>query len=93
MMELKASKNYNDLKGLYQNGFNWKVGTYTIKYKVYENSVSKPFEKIVSFKMTSLDINGLKTNIDKCSSEIDRNYIDSEIEYQTWNWANITTEE
>ncbi len=91
--ELRASKNYNDLKGLYQNGFNWKVGTYTIKYKVYENSIKRPFEKVVSFKMTSLDINGLKTNIDKCSSEIDRNYIDSEIEYQIWNWANITTEE
>ena len=29
--DIKASKNYNDLEDLYQNGFNWKVGKYSIR--------------------------------------------------------------
>jgi hypothetical protein len=91
--ELVASKNYNDLKNIYQDGFNWKVGKYNIKYKIYENSIKTPFVKELSFQMTSLDINGLKTNIEKCHLEIDRNYIGTDIEYPTWNWANITVDE
>jgi len=90
--DLKAFKNYNELKDLYQNGFNWKVGKYSIKYKIYENSIKTPFINEILFKMTSLDINNLKTNIDKCLSEIERIYINPEIEIPTWNWANISVE-
>ena len=91
--DLKASKNYNDLKDLYQNGFNWKIGKYSIKYKIYENSIKAPFIKEISFKMTSLDINNLKANIDKCLSEIERTYINPKIEIPTWNWSHISIEE
>jgi len=93
IVDLHASKNYNDLKDLYQNGFNWKVGQYSVLIKVFENSTKKPFTKLVSFKMTALDVNNLKTNIEKCNSEIERSYINSEIEYPTWNWANIMIDE
>jgi hypothetical protein len=90
---LNASKNYNDLKDIYQNGFNWKIGEYIIKYKVYINSLKSPFIKEVSFKMTSLDVTSLKNNIDKCFSEIERSYINSEIPYPTWNWAVVSLKE
>ena len=88
-----ATKNYNDLNSLYQNGFNWKVGKYSIKYKVYENSLKTPFIKEVIFKMTSLDVSNLTNNIEKCHTEIERNYVGTEFENPTWNWANITIEE
>ncbi len=91
--DLNASKNYNDLKDIYQNGFNWKIGEYIIKYKVYINSLKSPFIKEVSFKMTSLDVSSLKNNIDKCFSEIERSYINSEIPYPTWNWAVVSLKE
>jgi virulence-associated protein VapD len=91
--ELMATKNYNDLNSLYQNGFNWKVGKYSIKYKVYENSLKTPFIKEVIFKMTSLDVSNLTNNIEKCHTEIERNYVGTEFENPTWNWANITIEE
>ncbi len=93
VQDLKATKNFNDLKGVYQNGFNWKIGEYNIKYKVYVNSLKTPFIKEVSFKMTSLNINSLKNNIDKCLSEIERIYIDSEIKLPAWNWVGISTNE
>lgn len=91
--DLKALKSFNDLKDLYENGFNWKVGQYSLKYKVYENSIRTPFIKEISFKMTSLDINNLKSNIDKCLSEIERTYINPEIEIPSWNWAFLSIEE
>ena len=91
--DIQASKNYNDLKDLFQNGFNWKVGKYTIKYSIYENSIKKPFEHKISFKMTSLDITSLKSNIEKCLSEIERTYFNPDIDFPTWNWANILIEE
>jgi|SRR5690606_8376176 len=91
--DLKASKNYNDLKNLYQNAFNWKVGQYSILIKVFENSTKKPFTKSVSFKMTSLDVNNLKVNIEKCDSEIERSYVNAGIELPIWNWANIFIDE
>lgn len=91
--DIQASKNYNDLKDLFQNGFNWKVGKYTIKYSIYENSIKEPFVHEISFKMTSLDVTNLKSNIEKCLSEMERSYINPEIEFPTWSWANISIEE
>lgn len=91
--DILASKNYNDLKDLYQNGFNWKIGKYSIKYKIYENSITAPFIHEVTFNMTALDVNNLKTNIDNCLSELERIYINSEIVLPTWNWANISIED
>jgi len=91
--DLQASKNYNDLKDIYQNGFNWKIGEYSIKYKVYVSSLKSPFVKKVSFKMTSLDVNSLKTNIDKCISEIERTYVNPKLELPIWNWADISLNE
>ena len=89
--DIKASKNYNNLKDLYQNCFNWKVGGYIINYKIYESSISKPFMKQVMFQLTALDINSLKTNIEKCHSETERIYIDPEIKLPLWNWVNMKT--
>lgn len=91
--ELKATKNYNDLKKLYQDDFNWKVGRYSIKYKVFENSLKNPFVCEVFFKMTSLDINSLKLNIENCASEIERVLIDPDKQYPRWNWTNIIIED
>jgi len=91
--DLKSSKNYNDLKDIFQNGFNWKVGNYTVKYKVYEKSNKKPFIKEVSFKMTSLDVSNLKTNIDNCNIEIERTYIGTELPAPVWNWVYIEVNE
>ncbi|MCF8371930.1 MAG: hypothetical protein K9H64_09925 [Bacteroidales bacterium] len=87
--DLHASKSFNELKDLFQNGFNWKVGKYTILIKVYENSTKLPFTKNITFKMTSLDVKTLKLNIAKCHSEIEKTFINSELEYPTWNWTNI----
>ena len=91
--DLRAAKSYNDLKDTYQNGFNWKVGDYSITYKVYENSVKTPFIHKMKFKITALDLNNLKPNIDSCLTEIDRFYIDNELETPSWNWSNIQLEE
>jgi hypothetical protein len=87
LVDLHISKNFNDLKNLFQNGFNWKVGKYSILFKIYENSRRNPFTKTITFKMTSLDINNLKTNIDKCLSELERTYINAKIEYPSWSWS------
>jgi len=91
--DIKASKNYNDLKDLYQNGFNWKIGKYSIKYKIFENSVKAPFINEISFKITSLEVNNLKINIEKCLSEIERTYVNPEIKVPNWNWVNISVED
>lgn len=91
--DLHASKNFNDLKDLFQNGFNWKIGEYSILIKVYENSTKLPFTKKVTFKMTSLDVKNLKLNIEKCHSEIERTYINTELDLPSWNWANIIIDE
>ena len=91
--DLNASKNYNDLKDLFQNSFNWKVGQYRLLFKVYVNSIREPFLKEISFKMTSLDIKNLKSNIEKCLSELERNYIGKQNEIPNWSWTNINIED
>ena len=87
--DLTATRSYNDLRDVYQNGFNWKVGEYLISFKVFEQTVESPFMYSSKFKLTSLDLKRLKPNIESCFMVIDRNYIDSSIEYPVWNWSSI----
>lgn len=90
--DLKANKSYNDLRTLYENGFNWKVGEYTIKYNVFENGINTPFTLESKFKITALDVTNLKSNITNCLSEVDRIYLDEDIEFPSWNWAYVSVE-
>jgi hypothetical protein len=47
----------------------------------------------MKFKITALGLNNLKPNMDSCLSEIDRIYIDGEIELPAWNWSKIQLKE
>ena len=85
--QIRTRNTFNNLKDLYKNSFNWKVGNYKAKI-ITELSDSQKFESTVSFQLTSLNIKSLELNINIAQQIVEKEYgaeIDAE---NNWFWVN-----
>lgn len=84
----KASNEYNALIQLFNNSFLWRVGTYSIKYKVYILNRNEPFTHEIRFSLTDLDVSTLKQNIPLVVKTADIAYKLIDEDYPEYNWIN-----
>jgi hypothetical protein len=85
---LKGHKCYNDLLDFYKNSFAWKVGLYSAKVIVNISEDNKSFERVINFKLNSLDIKSLDFNIERCKLLAEQEYINGDLEIGgNWFWV------
>lgn len=88
--DLKLQSSYRKLQELLKNSFNWKVGKYKVKIKAHISSNDLKFNHEFDFTLNSLDIKLLSANIENCQLNIDKSFINSNIETKQWQWINTT---
>lgn len=85
--QIRTRNTFNNLKDLYKNSFNWKVGNYKARI-ITGLSDGQNFESNVSFQLTSLNIKTLELNINMAQQIVERDYgAEVEVENQ-WFWVN-----
>ena len=86
--DLKLNTSYRNLHNLLTNSFNWKTGKYTAKITTHILTDNIRTHHEFVFSLNSLDIKLLHSNIENCQFNLEKTFINNEINVRDWQWVN-----